>query len=52
MGNIKLAIVIMLKSILAFSFYGYSFSAIADTSVAPDLALPHVASHSTSRTDP
>ncbi|EPF7601319.1 cytochrome c nitrite reductase pentaheme subunit [Vibrio vulnificus] len=36
MGNIKLAIVIMLKSILAFSFYGYSFSAIADTSVATE----------------
>ncbi|MCG9748912.1 cytochrome c nitrite reductase pentaheme subunit [Vibrio brasiliensis] len=32
MGNIKLAIVIMLKSILAFCLYGYSLHAVADTS--------------------
>ena len=32
MGNIKLAIVIMLKSILAFCLYGYSIHAVADTS--------------------
>ncbi|USD40402.1 cytochrome c nitrite reductase pentaheme subunit [Vibrio sp. SCSIO 43135] len=32
MGNIKLAMVIMLKSILAFCLYGYSLHAVADTS--------------------
>ncbi|MEF1254128.1 cytochrome c nitrite reductase pentaheme subunit [Vibrio sp. M260112] len=32
MGNIKLAIVIMLKSLLAFCLYGYSLHAVADTS--------------------
>ncbi len=34
MGNIKLAIVIMLKSILAFCLYGHSLHAVADTSTA------------------
>ncbi|MDK9740138.1 cytochrome c nitrite reductase pentaheme subunit [Vibrio sp. D404a] len=32
MGNIKLAIVIMLKSLLAFCLYGYSIHAVADSS--------------------
>ncbi|WP_038177116.1 MULTISPECIES: cytochrome c nitrite reductase pentaheme subunit [Vibrio] len=32
MGNIKLAMVIMLKSLLAFCLYGYSLHAVADTS--------------------
>ncbi|OIQ25576.1 cytochrome c nitrite reductase pentaheme subunit [uncultured Vibrio sp.] len=32
MGNIKLAIAIMLKSLLAFCLYGYSLHAVADTS--------------------
>lgn len=32
MGNFKLAIVIMLKSVLAFCLYGYSIHAVADTS--------------------
>ncbi|MFA0568989.1 MAG: cytochrome c nitrite reductase pentaheme subunit [Vibrio gallaecicus] len=31
MGNIKLAIVIMLKSLLAFCLYGYSIHALADS---------------------
>ncbi|MGD8109522.1 cytochrome c nitrite reductase pentaheme subunit [Vibrio sp. TRT 21S02] len=34
MGNIKLAIVIMLKSLLAFCLYGYSLHAVADDSAA------------------
>lgn len=33
MGNIKLAIVIMLKSLLAFCLYGYSLHAVADASI-------------------
>ncbi|NRF62714.1 cytochrome c nitrite reductase pentaheme subunit [Vibrio coralliilyticus] len=35
MGNIKLAIVIMLKTILAFCLYGYSLHAVAADSSAP-----------------
>lgn len=35
MGNIKLTIVIMLKSLLAFCLYGYSLHAVADTSAMP-----------------
>ncbi|MBE8577910.1 cytochrome c nitrite reductase pentaheme subunit [Vibrio sp. OPT18] len=35
MGNIKLAIVIMLKSLLAFCLYGYSIHAVAEPAVTP-----------------
>ena len=35
MGNIKLAIVIMLKSLLAFCLYGYSIHVVAEPAVTP-----------------
>ncbi|WP_117235159.1 cytochrome c nitrite reductase pentaheme subunit [Vibrio maerlii] len=38
MGNIKLTIVIMLKSLLAFCLYGYSLHAVANEVVATEAA--------------